>query len=44
MIITSINNEKIKEIKKLNDKKYRDLTDLFLVEGEHLIKEAYKKI
>jgi len=42
MIITSINNEKIKEIKKLNDKKYRDLTDLFLVEGEHLIKEAYK--
>ncbi len=42
MIITSINNEKIKEIKKLNDKKYRDLTNLFLVEGEHLIKEAYK--
>ncbi len=42
MIITSINNEKIKEIKKLNDKKYRDLSNLFLVEGEHLVREAYK--
>lgn len=42
MIITSINNEKIKEIKKLNDKKYRDLNGLFLVEGEHLVNEAYK--
>ena len=42
MIITSINNEKIKEIKKLNEKKYRDLTDLFLVEGQHLVEEAYK--
>ena len=42
MIITSVNNEKIKEIKKLNDKKYRDLNNLFLVEGEHLIKEAYQ--
>ncbi len=41
MIITSINNEKIKEIKKLNDKKYRDLSNLFIVEGEHLVKEAY---
>ena len=42
MIITSINNEKIKEIKKLNEKKYRDLNGLFLVEGEHLVFEAYK--
>ena len=42
MIITSVNNEKIKEIKKLNDKKYRDLNNLFLVEGEHLAEEAYK--
>lgn len=42
MIITSTNNEKIKEIKKLNDKKYRDLTDLFLVEGYNLVNEAYK--
>lgn len=42
MIITSVNNEKIKEIKKLNEKKYRDLNNLFLVEGEHLVKEAYQ--
>jgi len=42
MIITSTNNEKIKEIKKLNDKKYRDLTNLFLVEGYNLVNEAYK--
>ena len=42
MIITSINNEKIKEIKKLKDKKYRDLNNLFMVEGLHLVSEAYK--
>ena len=42
MVYTSIENEKIKEIKKLNQKKYRDKTGLFLVEGEHLVLEAYK--
>ena len=42
MIITSINNEKIKEFKKLNDKKYRDEKGLFLIEGEHLVEEAFK--
>jgi TrmH family RNA methyltransferase len=43
MIYTSIDNKKIKDIKKLNQKKYRDKTGLFLVEGEHIVLEAYKK-
>jgi len=43
MLYTSIDNKKIKDIKKLNTKKYRDKTGLFLVEGEHLVLEAYKK-
>ena len=43
MIYTSIDNKRIKEIKKLNEKKYRDINNLFLVEGEHLILEAHKK-
>ncbi len=42
MLYTSIENKKMKEIKKLNTKKYRDQTGLFLVEGEHLILEAYQ--
>ena len=42
MLYSSVNNEKIKNIKKLNTKKYRDETNLYLVEGEHLIKEAYE--
>ncbi len=43
MLYSSIDNSKIKEIKKLNQKKYRDQNNTFLVEGEHLILEAYKK-
>lgn len=43
MLYTSIDNKKIKEIKKLNEKKYRDKKNLFIVEGEHLVLEAYKK-
>ncbi len=42
MLYTNKNNEKIKNIKKLNQKKYRDRDNLFLVEGEHLVLEAYK--
>lgn len=42
MLITSINNEHIKELAKLKEKKYRQLTNSFLVEGEHLVLEAYK--
>ena len=41
-IITSLQNNKIKELNKLNEKKYRDETNLFLVEGDHLVNEAYK--
>lgn len=41
-MITSINNERIKEISKLNNKKYRKEKGLFIVEGEHLVEEAYK--
>ena len=43
MKYTSIDNKYIKHIKKLNQKKYRDLYGEFLIEGEHLVKEAYKK-
>ena len=43
MTITSVNNEHIKELCKLKEKKYRDSTNLFLVEGEHLVNEALKK-
>lgn len=42
MLISSIDNQKIKDIKKLQTKKYRDKMNLFLVEGEHLVQEAYK--
>ena len=39
---TSTNNDFIKRIKKLNEKKYRDIYNEFLVEGEHLVLEALK--
>ena len=43
MLYTNVKNNKIKDIKKINQKKYRDRENLFLVEGEHLVLEAYKK-
>lgn len=42
MLITSVNNKYIKELAKLKDKKYRDQSDVFLVETKHLVLEAYK--
>lgn len=42
MIYSSKDNKKIKYIKKLNDKKYRDEFNEFIIEGEHLVQEAYK--
>ena len=42
MLYTSIENKKIKEIKKLRQKKYRDKENLFLVDGKHLVLEALK--
>ena len=41
-MIESVDNSRIKEIRKLKEKKYRDQEKLFLVEGEHLVLEAYK--
>ena len=43
MVITSLENEKIKNYAKLKDKKYRDITNTFIVEGFHLVQEAFKK-
>ena len=42
MLITSLDNEKVKKYIKLKEKKYRDLYQQFIVEGEHLIIEAYR--
>ncbi len=43
MEITSLNNEKIKYLEKLKQKKYRDSEKLFLIEDEHLVNEALKQ-
>lgn len=42
MVITSLDNKKVKEIVKLQSKKYRDITNCFVVETEHLVEEARK--
>ena len=42
MLITSFENEKVKDLIKLKQKKYRKKTGKFLVEGEHLVLEACK--
>lgn len=42
LLITSLENDKIKSYLKLKEKKYRDRTGTFLVEGEHLVLEAYR--
>jgi len=42
-MIESVNNPKIKEYSKLQSKKYRDESGLFIVEGDHLVEEALKK-
>ena len=41
-IITSAQNNKIKNANKLKKKRERDKTGLALIEGYHLIEEAYK--
>lgn len=43
MKIESLQNKKVKEWTKLQEKKYRDEMGLFLIEGDHLILEAKKK-
>ncbi|MBR5662474.1 MAG: RNA methyltransferase [Bacilli bacterium] len=42
MLITSLTNDKVKNLVKLQTKKYRDEERKFLVEGDHLVSEAYK--
>ncbi len=42
MKIESIQNAKVKEWNKLKEKKYRDQTSHFIIEGDHLLKEALK--
>lgn len=42
MEITSVNNSIVKDTVKLHQKKYRDMLDLFIVEGYHLFEEASK--
>ena len=39
-IIRSLQNEQIKNFAKLKEKKYRDETGLFIVEGDHLVRMA----
>ena len=41
-MIDSVNNEKIVFCKKLREKKYILENNMFIVEGEHLVEEAYK--
>ena len=43
MLITSLDNDRIKNYIKLKDRKYRKKTRTFIVEGMHLVLEAYKK-
>lgn len=42
-VITSKDNEIIKNIRKLKEKKYRDQTNSYLIEGTKLIKEAIEE-
>ena len=42
-VISSKENELIKHIKKLKDKKERDLSNEYLIEGVKLIKEAIEE-
>lgn len=42
MLITSKDNNKIKEVRKLLDRKYSKEKGLFVIEGNNLITEAYK--
>ena len=42
MVITSLENKKVKDVVKLQSKKYRNLTNTFVVETEHLVEEAEK--
>ena len=42
MLITSVNNDRVKELVRLKEKKYRDRDGLFFIEGYDIVSEAYK--
>ena len=42
-VISSKDNEFVKHIKKLKDKKYRDMNKEFIIEGIKLIREAIEE-
>ena len=42
-IISSKDNELVKHIKKLKDKKYRDESNEYIIEGVKIIEEAVKE-
>ena len=42
MVITSLDNAKIVEVAKLSDKKYRRLTNRYVIEGARLVADAVK--
>lgn len=42
MNIESVNNSRVKNWVKLKEKKYREETNTFLIEGDHILKEALK--
>ena len=42
-IITSKDNENIKNIRKLKEKKYRDLNNKYIIEGIRILKEAIEE-
>ena len=41
--ITSITNPYIKDLAKLKEKKYRSLTNKYIIEGKHLVDDAYQE-
>lgn len=43
IVVTSAENEKVKKFKKLQKKKYRDEYNQYIIEGFHLILEAFKR-
>ncbi len=43
MLITSVSNERVKKWLKLRNRKHREKTKLYMIEGLHLVLEAYKK-
>ena len=40
MVITSVDNAKVQEVAKLADKKYRKLSQSYVIEGERLVRDA----